>query len=153
MTLLNALGEFSHRLFRVGRNIRAYRLRIDQEQVERRVEVVKKINNPNTPRFPVPCLPQRTLRTPPPSLMMSPASGFLAIKSTKASRSSSLQTSSACCKNERVSATVMGLVHIPIMYAIGAGRQGEMLAGHSPALPSARKTEKLPHCQQPGNST
>jgi hypothetical protein len=39
MGLLDAFGEFFHRLFRVGRNVRAYRLRIDQEQVARRVEV------------------------------------------------------------------------------------------------------------------
>ena len=49
MGSLNALGEFAYRLFSVGRNVRAYRLRIDQEQVERCVEVVEKIDDPRTP--------------------------------------------------------------------------------------------------------
>ncbi len=136
MALLNALGEFSHRLFRVGRNVGAYRLRIDQEQVERRVEVVEKIDDPSTPAFSCTPLPHRTLRTPPPSLIMSPASGFLAMKSTKASRSSSLQTSAACRTNVRVSATVMGFVYIAIIYAIGAVQQENMRReAPSPALP------------------
>jgi len=51
MGLLNAFGEFSHHFFRVGRNVRAYRLRIDHEQVEWRVEVIEKIDDPSTPAF------------------------------------------------------------------------------------------------------
>src|ERR1700730_3667753 len=97
------------------------------------------------PRFPVPPLPHRTLRTPPPSLIMSPASGLLAMKSTKSSRSSSVQTSSAWRKNVRVSATVMGLLHIPIIYAIGAGHQEKNAARGSlpcPALLIHRALEK-----------
>ena len=119
MGSLNALREFSQRCFCVRRNVRAHRL-LDQEQIERCVEVVEKIDDPSTPRLPVPALPHRTLRIPPVSLMTSPASGFLAMKSMKASCSSSLQTSSACRKKLCVPATVMGLVHISAVYAIGA---------------------------------
>ena len=56
---LDALGEFSHGLFRVGRNVRAYRVRIDQEQIKRRVEVVEKVNDTSTSAF------SRALPTPP----------------------------------------------------------------------------------------
>ena len=55
MGLFDALGEFSHRLFQVGRKVRAHCLRIDQEQVERRVPVVKKVDDPHTPTFACTC--------------------------------------------------------------------------------------------------
>ena len=57
-----------------------------------------------------PLLAQRTLRTPPVSGIMSPVSGFAAMKSTNSSCSSRLHIFSAWRTNSRVSATAISLV-------------------------------------------
>src|SRR5437899_3088244 len=51
MGSFNPLGKFPHRFFRVRRNVRANRLRIDHEQIKRHVLIVEKVDDPSTPTF------------------------------------------------------------------------------------------------------
>jgi hypothetical protein len=51
MGSFNPLGKFPHRFFRVRRNVRANRLRIDHEQIERHLLVVEKVDDTGTPTF------------------------------------------------------------------------------------------------------
>jgi len=138
MGLLDALGEFSHRLFRVGRNVRAHRLRIDQEQVERRVEVVKKIDDASTPRVFL-CLPCPTALSGPPVFDNVTSLGILGYEINEGFPLI-ISPNVVGLSHERARlGDGYGLVHTAIMYAIGAVRQGKMLReAPSPALPEKR---------------
>ena len=79
-------------------------------------------------RLPVPGRLQRILRTPPVSGMTSPASGFAAMKSTNARRSSSFHRLAACRKNGTVSTIVISSRCIFSKYAIGVYLQAGLSA-------------------------
>ena len=146
MGLLDALGEFSHRLFRVGRNVRAYRLRIDQEQVERRVEVVEKIDDPSTPAFSCAC--------PAPPHFADPSSipdnvAGLGIPSYKINEGFALVIApdvvGLAQERGRLGDGYIGLVHIAIIYAIGAVQQGKNATRSALPCPSGEML-RSPSC-------